>query len=254
MGCNEDVVSVPRIFTDKQIAEMRQEALEYLKKDQEAGRIPKDSLSAGIDRIFSRQAALRSRTVTSGTFLGFTIGDSQTQAIANLRTLGAQSVTGDNSQFEVVSSAKDLPHLESYPAVILHPSDIRITFDGDRVTDVSVPRASSSLPVAKQLAKAATRSQAFSLLKQFLEGDRSRWIERVDPTDHVVSLLARDPFEHSNLAVSRVWLSDFQDDSHHRWRLTLTFGGRRELMAFSVLVSPMQQCGTHVWSGCYVPH
>jgi hypothetical protein len=241
MGSNEDVLSVPRLLTDEQITELKREALETLQKEQAAGRTSKDSggepVSAGIDRVFSRQAALRSRTVTSGTFLGFTIGDSQTQAIANLRALGAQTVSGDNSQFEVVSSAKDLSHLETYPGVILHPSDIRITFDGDRVTAVSVPPASRSLPVAAQLAKAATRSQAFSLIAQFLEGDRSRWIERVDPTDHIVSLLSGDPFERSNLAVSPVWLAAFQDNFHNRWDLTLSFDGQRKLMAFVVLVS-----------------
>lgn len=237
-GCNGEVNEQPEHFTDTQLVEMRRLALEQLQGEQAAGEIPRmnpEQLTAAVDRVVTEIAGIRSRVITKGSFLGLTIGDSQTELIAKLRARGAISVLGDNPAYSLVSSANDLPRLYSSSEFVMHPSSIRITLEGDRVKRVVVPRAGLTSPYREAIQKATTRADLFSVFAKFLAEDGERLIERVEPEPHIVLIGSDDPLKGTGLVTSQVWLTEFRDESHRLWRLNLRFDNSHRLVSFSAV-------------------
>ena len=237
-GCKGEVTQTPSQLSDAQVAEMRRMAIERLEHEQTAGAIPQINqvdLAAAVDRTMAQVRAVRSWRITKGSFLGLSIGDSQSTVIDRLRALGADSIYLDRSSYSAVSSADDLPHLYSSSEFVMHPLGIHVTLDGDHVKSVTAPTTDNVLSSKERIRGATTRAEVFSAFAIFLRARDGSWIERVDSEPSVVDIRSQGSHVPTDLSFTTAWLSDFHDSSKFHWQLRLTFDDNNQLLAFDAV-------------------
>jgi hypothetical protein len=86
-------------------------------------------LAAAVDATLAQVASVRSWTVTKGSFLGFTVGDSQEKTLGTLKSLGAEYVLGESAMYGPVTAASDLGRLNGYSDFLVHPINARVVFE-----------------------------------------------------------------------------------------------------------------------------
>jgi hypothetical protein len=230
-GCHPTVTTTtPKQLSDAQISNLRQDILERLRTEQAQGELPQmdpTRLAAAVDATLAQVASVKSWSVTKGGFLGFTIGDSQEEALGKLKSLGAEYVLGESATYGPVTAAFDLGRLNDYSDFLLHPINARVVLQGDHVQEVTVPPECHS-PICDELRTISSRKEVFSLFSKFLTGG-GRWIEPM-PAPQPVDIRS-DQVEGAKLLASNSWITDFRDIHKRSWQLTLRFDNERHLVA-----------------------
>lgn len=228
-ACHPTVTTTPKQLSDAQISDLRRDILERLRTEQAQGELPQDTtrLAAAVDATLAQAASVKSWTVTKGSFLGFTIGDSQQEALGKLKSLGAEYVLGESATYGPITAASDLGRLNDYSDFLLHPINARVVLQGDHVKEVTVPSECLS-PICNELRTTSSRKEVFTLFSKFLTGG-GRWIEPM-PAPEPVDIRS-DQVEDASLLTSNSWITDFRDIHKRNWQLTLSFDNEHHLAA-----------------------
>ena len=219
------------VGADAQISDLRHDTLKRLRTEQAQGELPQmdaTRLAAAVDATVAQVASVKSWTVTKGSFLGFTIGDSQEESLEKLKSLGAEYVLGESAMYGPVTTASDMGRLNGYSEFLVHPINARMVLQGDHVKDVTVPSECQS-PICDELRTTSSRQEVFSVFSKVLTG-QGRWIEPM-PAPQPVNIRSDQIEAGAKLLTSNTWITDFRDIHKRNWQLTLRFDSGRHLVA-----------------------
>lgn len=171
------------------------------------------------------QQLIKSKTITAGEFAGIPVGASKRDVLARLKQLKVDAISPELINPIQVTQPAELARLRHAPGVILFPGDVKIIFAGDNIEQVKV------LPFFRpawkaRLEAARTRSEAFTVLAEILEADKSGIVGDFVPGGHWVRLTSVNEQDLKLLEHTDAWETNYRDHEGY-WHLRLEFSGDR---------------------------